>query len=119
MIAKRPTLVSLVLVVCFLVGSRPQPLLADDSGLSLTAKAAKDADGKPIIRVHWTCARKDVSSYEVEEKCVDGSGSNFQIVYLAPGGDRGEFIETDVQPGPQYLFRIRADYDDGTASDYH
>jgi hypothetical protein len=57
------------------------------------------------------------SSYEVEEKCDDGSGSNFCLVYLAPGGKSGEFIEADVEAAVRYAFRIRADYIDAGTSD--
>ncbi len=91
---------------------------ADDAGIKLQAHVEKLASGQYAIHLRWTCARDDVSSYEVEEKCDDGSGGNFHTVYLAPGGKTGEFVETEVESGVHYNFRIRADYDNAGASAY-
>ena len=112
-----PLIFSLVLLVLFL-GDLSRTLQAGDDQSVVRATVEKDDRGKQCIHVRWRWERDDVSSYEVEEKRIDGSGHHFMIVYLAPGGGRGEFIETDVDPGVRYIFRIRADYDDGSASEY-
>ena len=91
---------------------------SDAAGLKISGSNEKLPGGRHVIHLRWTCQRSDVSSFEVEEKCEDGTGGNYHIVYLAPGGRSGEYVETDIQPGAYYDFRIRADYDDGTVSDY-
>ena len=111
-----PQLIFLLLLAFMLL---PSPCArADAAGIKLHADVEKLASGQYAIHLHWTCTRDDVSSFEVEEKCNDASGTNFHLVYLAPGGRTGEFVETEVEAGVHYDFRIRADYNNADASGY-
>jgi hypothetical protein len=106
-----------LLLTTLMLPVAPSSLRADDARFRMQAKVEK-IDGHVCIGLSWTCSRDDVCSYEVEEKCEDGSGQNYHIVYLAPGGKSGQFVDADVNPHVYYDYRIRADLNDGTVSDY-
>jgi hypothetical protein len=68
-----PLIFSLVLLVLFL-GDLSRTLQAGDDQSVVRATVEKDDRGKQCIHVRWRWERDDVSSYEVEEKRIDGSG---------------------------------------------
>ena len=88
--------------------------------MRIWGEKTKGSNGRQQIRMHWRCDRDDVASYEIEAKIqmTDDDPSNFALLYIAPGGPQGEYIESNLSPGALYTFRVRADFNDGSVSDY-
>jgi hypothetical protein len=83
-------------------------------GFALTA-GDYDADSG-TVHASWTYAGSDVSGWELED--VDtATGANYDLIALLPAGQQSYDIG-GVATGDGYNVRLRADYTDGSVSNY-
>jgi hypothetical protein len=90
-----------------------QPVTTPDG--SPTFSVAPGATGSNTAVLTWGYQGNDASAFEIEEEDTSIAGTNFYNIRTTSGTGT---MTVSLTAGDTYLFRIRADHNDGSVSDY-